>query len=179
MEIYVYFYLVQVKVMRLNSWSQVGCSVTRGLEVHMKVEELRSVTCKWDKWFCLYADTYHWFTSVPIGTVKAPNFGSHGNFGPHFQKGLLSLKRVLQKNEENESCRKTLDLQIWFCLFVVHDSSTEATKLARKSSKIPWRPKLEGFTVPISRISIFITLWTHYVIPAWLIMLKRRKRSSI
>ncbi len=37
------------------------------------------------------------------GTVKAPNFGPHGNFGPLFQKGLLSLKRVLQKNEENKS----------------------------------------------------------------------------
>jgi hypothetical protein len=39
-------------------------------------------------------------------TVKAPNFGPHGNFGPLFQKGLLSLKRVLQKNEGNKSCRK-------------------------------------------------------------------------
>jgi hypothetical protein len=33
-------------------------------------------------------------------TVKAPNFGPHGNFGPLFQKGLLSWKRVLQKNED-------------------------------------------------------------------------------
>jgi hypothetical protein len=32
-------------------------------------------------------------------TVKAPNFG------PLFQKGLLSLKRILQKNEENKICR--------------------------------------------------------------------------
>jgi hypothetical protein len=53
-------------------------------------------------------------------TVKAPNFGPHGNFGPLFQKGLLSLKRVLQKNEENKSCRKTLDLQIWFCSFFLY-----------------------------------------------------------
>ncbi len=45
-----------------------------------------------------------------LHTVKAPNFGPHGNLGPLFQKGLLSLKRVLQKNEENKSCRKTLDL---------------------------------------------------------------------
>jgi hypothetical protein len=33
-------------------------------------------------------------------SVKAPNFG------PLFQKGLLSLKCVLQKNEANKSCRK-------------------------------------------------------------------------
>jgi hypothetical protein len=67
------------------------------------------------------------------GTVKAPNFGPHENFGPLFQKGLLTLKRVLQKNEENKRCRKTLDLQIRFCSFFVHDSSTEATELPRKS----------------------------------------------
>jgi hypothetical protein len=50
-----------------------------------------------------------------IGTVKAPNFGPHGNFGPLFQKGLLLFKSVLQKNDENKSSRKTLDLQIRFC----------------------------------------------------------------
>jgi hypothetical protein len=37
------------------------------------------------------------------------------NFGPLFQKGLLSSKRVLQKNEENKSCGNYLDLQIRFC----------------------------------------------------------------
>ncbi len=31
--------------------------------------------------------------------------------------GLLSLEGVQQKNEENKSCRKTLDLKIWFCSF--------------------------------------------------------------
>jgi hypothetical protein len=72
-------------------------------------------------------------------TIKAPNFGPHGNFGPLFQKGLVSLKRVLHKNEENKSSRKTLDLQIKirFFSFFVHDSSTEATELARKSPKFP------------------------------------------
>jgi hypothetical protein len=74
--------------------------------------------------------------SLKFNTVKAPNFGPHGNFGPLFQKGLLSLKRALQKNEEDKSCRKTSYLQIWFCSFFVHDS-TEATELARKSPKFP------------------------------------------
>jgi hypothetical protein len=80
-------------------------------------------------------------------TVKAPNFGPHGNIEHLFQEGLLSLKRVLQKNKENKSCRKTLDLQVWFCSFFVHDSSTEATELARKSPKFPRGPKLGAFTV--------------------------------
>jgi hypothetical protein len=57
------------------------------------------------------------------------------------------LKHVLQKNEENKSCRKPLDLQIWFRSFFVHDSSTEATELTRKSPKLPCGPKLEAFTV--------------------------------
>ncbi len=87
------------------------------------------------------------FTAL-LSTVKAPNFGPHGNIGPLFQKGLLSLRRVLQKNiENNESCSKTLGLQIRFCSFLVHDSSKQATELARKSPKFSWGPKLEAFRV--------------------------------
>jgi hypothetical protein len=69
-------------------------------------------------------------------TVKASNFGPHGNFGPLFQKGLLSSKRVLQKYEENEFCRKTFDQKIPFRSFLVNDSNKEATELA-KSPKFP------------------------------------------
>ncbi len=86
--------------------------------------------------------------TLHVFTAKAPNFGPHGNFVPLFQKGLISLKLVLQKNKENKSWRKTLDLQIRFFSFFVHDSSTEATELARKSPKFPRDPKLEAFTVP-------------------------------
>jgi hypothetical protein len=39
---------------------------------------------------------------VGVNTVTASNFGPHGKFCPVFQKGLLSLKRILQKNEENK-----------------------------------------------------------------------------
>ncbi len=70
--------------------------------------------------------------SLSTTTVKAPNFGPHGNFGPLFQKGLLSLKRILQKDEEKKSWRNTLDLQICFCSYLVHDSSKNATELAKK-----------------------------------------------
>jgi hypothetical protein len=64
-------------------------------------------------------------------TVKTSNFGPHGNFGPLFQKDLLSLKRIVQKKEEDKNCRKTLDLQIRFCSFLVCVSSKEATELAK------------------------------------------------
>jgi hypothetical protein len=44
---------------------------------------------------------------------------------------VLSLKRVLQKNDEKKSCRKTVDLQIRFCSFLLQDSPKEATQLAK------------------------------------------------
>jgi hypothetical protein len=84
-------------------------------------------------------------------TVEAPNFAPLGNFGPLFQKSLLSLKRVLQKNNENESCRNPLDLQIRFYSFLVHDSSKEVTELANKGPKFPWGPRLQALrVVPIT-----------------------------
>jgi hypothetical protein len=36
-------------------------------------------------------------THVQLNTAKASNFGPHGNFGPLFQNGLLSVKRIPQK----------------------------------------------------------------------------------
>jgi hypothetical protein len=65
------------------------------------------------------------------GTVKA------SNFGPLFQKGLLSLKRFLQENEANKSYRKILVLKIRFCSFLAHDSHKEATKLAKRGPNFP------------------------------------------
>ncbi len=98
-------------------------------------------------------------------TVKARNFGPHGNFGPIFQKGLLSLKCVLQKSE-NKSCRKTLHLQILFtnhkfCSFFVHDSSTEATELERKSPKFPSGQSFQvrGFYGSIRDVPAFTHSW--------------------
>ncbi len=54
-----------------------------------------------------------------VCTVKASNFGPHGNFGPYVQKGFLSSKRFLRKIQGNESCRKTSDFQTLFCSFFV------------------------------------------------------------
>jgi hypothetical protein len=73
-------------------------------------------------------------------TVKAPNFGPHGNFDLFFRRACY------QKSEENnKSCRKTLDLQICFCSYLVHDSSKEATELAKERSKVSLRSKVRGF----------------------------------
>ncbi len=69
-------------------------------------------------------------------TVKASNFGPHINVGLFFQNGLLSSKRFLQ-NEENETCGTTEDFKIRLCSFLAHNSSKEATELARKGPKFP------------------------------------------
>jgi hypothetical protein len=56
------------------------------------------------------------------------------------QKGLLSSKRLLQKNEENKNCRKASDLpftnSVLFIFGIVHNSPKEAAELA----KIPKYP---------------------------------------
>ncbi len=104
---------------------------------------------------------HHTDHSAFLYTVKATNFGPHGNFGPLFQKGLLLLKRILQKNEENKSCRNSLDVQIRFCSFLVHDSSKEATELAREGPKFPWGPKLEALTVASNSCNVYMMTMRH------------------
>jgi hypothetical protein len=89
-----------------------------------------------------------------IRTVKV------SNFGPFFYKACCShfLKRVLQKNKWNISCRQTFDLQSRFCTFLAQNSPKEATDLARNGPKFPWGPKLETFTVPKMNRSEFANL---------------------
>jgi hypothetical protein len=50
---------------------------------------------------------------------------------------LLSSKRIVQINEENESCIKRFELQIRFSTFLAHISSKEAAELARKGPEFP------------------------------------------
>ncbi len=76
-------------------------------------------------------DTLFKLVYIKIFTIKAFHFGPHRNSGPLLQKALLSSKGVLQKNGDNKSCRKTLDLKIWFSFFV-HALSKKATELAKK-----------------------------------------------
>jgi hypothetical protein len=83
-----------------------------------------------------------------LDIVNASNFGPHGNFGPLFQMGSLSSRRVQQQIEGNASCRRTLDLQT-IKLGSVHllDSSKEATELAKKKrrSKASIISEVRGF----------------------------------
>ncbi len=96
-------------------------------------------------WFSIWVWSHHmrWGNTYR----QSPWLWTSWKLWTFFQKGLLSLKRILQKGEENTSCWKNLDLQIRSRSFFVHDSSTEATELARKNPKFPWGPKLEALTV--------------------------------
>ncbi len=58
-----------------------------------------------------------------------------------FPVRLAIMKRLLQKNEGNESWRKPWQMQTRFCSFLSHNSPKEARGLARKKSKFPWSPK--------------------------------------
>ncbi len=77
---------------------------------------------------------------VIISTVKAFNFGSHGNFGPFFGRvELLWSKRVLQKNEWNKSCRRTFDLPSRFCSFLAQNPpelSTDMQEMVRSFHEV-------------------------------------------
>jgi hypothetical protein len=55
---------------------------------------------------------------VPMmGTVKAPNFGPHGNFGPFLARSVASLNEFCAKNEQNQSCKLKVSLQLSFHSF--------------------------------------------------------------
>jgi hypothetical protein len=79
------------------------------------------------------------FKEIPSSSknAKASNFAPHINF--ELLYSMTSSKRVLQKNDENDTCRKTSDFQTRFFSFLVHNSpkSKQATDLARKGPKFP------------------------------------------
>jgi hypothetical protein len=103
----------------------------------------------------------------PKTTVKSSNFGPHGTFGPlfFFRRDQISSKRVLQRNEGNERCRKAYNLQSSFCSYFAHISPKETTNFAKRiGSKFSWGAKLEASTVVRSccRKFNFLTLFRSY-----------------
>jgi hypothetical protein len=63
------------------------------------------------------------------------------------------MKTRPAENEENVSSREGSDLQIWLWIFLVDNSSKEATELARKASKFQWGQNLEAFMVEDSCVT--------------------------
>jgi hypothetical protein len=50
-------------------------------------------------------------------TLKAPNFGPHGNFGPFFASFVASLDESCTKHEHNQICGSKVFLQLVFTSF--------------------------------------------------------------
>jgi hypothetical protein len=79
--------------------------------------------------------------TVAKSTVKA------FNFGPRCPFTIFPLRACYLRKA---SCRKIKTMRVvekfWFCSLLVDYSSKEATKLAWKGRKLPWRTsKVEGF----------------------------------
>ncbi len=69
---------------------------------------------------------------IPIRTVKAFNFESHGNIGPFIQTGLLFSKRVLPKMNGIKVAKQTFNLRSRFGSFLAQNSQEEAKGLKRQ-----------------------------------------------
>jgi hypothetical protein len=85
-------------------------------------------------------------------TIEASSFGLHRNFGlfPDLHQHQNVTYRT---NYKNESYRKTVNLQTWFCSCLAHNSPKKATDLAKIGPNISLSPKLEAFMV------ISFTVW--------------------
>jgi hypothetical protein len=71
-----------------------------------------------------------------FNTVKASSFGLHGNFGPFFQRALVSSKRVLPINKWIKVVDKLLICKVGSV--VAQNSHKEARHLARNDPKQGW-----------------------------------------
>jgi hypothetical protein len=54
-----------------------------------------------------------------VGTVKACNFGPHGNFGPLLARSVAVLGELRIKNEQNRVCKSKVFPQLHFLHFSV------------------------------------------------------------
>ncbi len=104
---------------------------------------------KWDEWIT-WKSTRHteqiWKIKYNDNTVKASNFGPHGNFGPLFQKGLLSSKCVLQKKRREwklQNSFRSTDLVL--IIFGTWFHPKKLRNLQKNGPKFPWGLKLEAF----------------------------------
>jgi hypothetical protein len=64
-------------------------------------------------------------------TVKAPNFGPHGNFGPFFASPVASLDDHVQNMNRN----KFIDLKFFYNFYSLHFSVVCVSMIAGPSEK--------------------------------------------
>jgi hypothetical protein len=86
-----------------------------------------------------------WNTDL-IRTMKASNFGPHGNFEPFLVRPVASLGELCAKNEQNRLCKSKVCLKLLF-----HYSCFRRTLFCKpfwkNGPKFRWGPKLEALRV--------------------------------
>ncbi len=85
--------------------------------------------------------------SPQIRTVKAPNFGPHGNFGSFFASSVASLDESCTKYEQTQICRSNVFLQLLFSSLFCKMLFNYSRPFWKRGPKFPWGPKLGAFTV--------------------------------
>ncbi len=93
----------------------------------------------------------NWYLYCPnnFDTVKASNFGPHGNLGPFLANSVASLGEFCAKNEENRLCKSKVCLQLLFHSFLCRTRFDNSKSSRKNGPKFPWGPKLEALTVHI------------------------------
>ncbi len=111
------------------------------------------------KWFTPWALKTRKFSSKvsPLGpfcgpffafdTVKASNFGPHGNFAIFLASSVTSVDESCAKNEQNWICRSKVFLQILFSSFFCRTFFNDSKLFWRRGPKFPWGSKLGALTV--------------------------------
>jgi hypothetical protein len=80
-------------------------------------------------------------------TVKAFNFGPHGNFGLFLTSSVASVDEPCTKSEENRICRSEVFLELLFSSFFCRTRFNDSKPFRKRGPKFPWGPKLGALTV--------------------------------
>jgi hypothetical protein len=82
-----------------------------------------------------------------LSTVKAPNFGPHGNVGLFLASSVASADESRTKNEQNRTCRPNVFLQLLFSSFFCRTRFSESKPFWKRGPKFLCGPKLGALTV--------------------------------
>ncbi len=94
-------------------------------------------------------------------TVRASNFGPHGNFGPFLASSVASLDESCTKNEQNQIFRSKVFLELLFSSFFCRMRFNDSKPFYKRGPTFPLGPKLRALKVLLC--TVFISV--HYARP--------------
>ncbi len=113
------------------------------------------------RWNLLF---FEYLSSAPLlDTVKASNFGPHGNFGLFLTSFVASVDESCTKNERNRICRSEVFLQLLFSSLFCRTRFNDGKPFWKRGPKYPWGPMLGALTVIVSTEKEFIDAYTEGV----------------